>query len=96
MKPNFPGYKPITEDYFEAAQGHPCSASKKKRPDRDFGPALASQLGRNVSSVLSIKLGDKHTIGYDLHSMDLADLWNDGFLDLGSTQHYRERWEGVP
>ena len=97
MKPNFPGYKPITEDYLAALPKVTLAPPpKKQRPDRDFGPALASQLGRNVSSVLSIKLGDKHTISYDLHSMDLADLWNEGFLDLGSTQHYRERGEGVP
>ena len=97
MKPTYPGYKPITQDYLEGLPKVTVApVPKKKRPDRDFGPALASQLGRNVSSVLTIKLGDKHTISYNLHSMDLADLWNDGFLDLASTQHYRERGEGVP
>ena len=97
MKPTYPGYKPVTQDYLEGLPRVTVApAPKKKRPDRDFGPALASQLGRNVPSVLTVKLGDKHTISYDLHSMDLADLWNDGFLDLASTQHYRERGEGVP
>jgi len=97
MKPTYPGYKPVTQDYLEGLPKVTVApAPKKKRPDRDFGPALASQLGRNVPSVLTVKLGDKHTISYDLHSMDLADLWNDGFLDLASTQHYRERGEGVP
>ena len=97
MKPRYAGYKPITQEYLEGLPKVTVApAPKKKRPDRDFGPALASQLGRNVSSVLTIKLGDKHTISYNLHSMDLADLWNDGFLDLASTQHYRERGEGVP
>jgi hypothetical protein len=97
MKPMYEGYKPITQDYLEGLPKVTVApAPKKKRPDRDFGPALASQLGRNVSSVLTIKLGDKHTISYDLHSMDLTDLWKDGFLDLASTQHYRERGEGVP
>jgi hypothetical protein len=97
MKPMYPGYKPITQDYLEGLPKVTVSPPpKKKRPDRDFGPALASQLGRNVPSVLTVKLGDKHTISYNLHSMDLADLWNDGFLDLASTQHYRERGEGVP
>jgi len=97
MKPTYPGYKPVTQDYLEGLPKVTVApAPKKKRPDRDFGPALASQLGRNVPSVLTVKLGDKHTISYDLHSMDLADLWNDGFLDIASTQHYRERGEGVP
>jgi mono/diheme cytochrome c family protein len=97
MKPMYPGYKPITQNYLEGLPKVTVAPPpKKKRPDRDFGPALASQLGRNVPSVLTIKLGDKHTISYNLHSMDLADLWNDGFLDLASTQHYRERGEGVP
>jgi hypothetical protein len=97
MKPMYPGYKPVTQDYLEGLPKVTVAPPpKKKRPDRDFGPALASQLGRNVSSVLTIKLGDKHTISYNLHTMDLADLWNDGFLDLASTQHYRERGEGVP
>jgi hypothetical protein len=97
MKPMYPGYKPITQNYLEGLPKVTVAPPpKKKRLDRDFGPALASQLGRNVPSVLTIKLGDKHTISYNLHSMDLADLWNDGFLDLASTQHYRERGEGVP
>jgi hypothetical protein len=97
MKPMYSGYKPITQDYLEGLpEVTVAPPQKKKSPDRDFGPALASQLGRNVSSVLTIKLGDKHTISYDLHTMDLADLWNDGFLDLASTQHYRERGGGVP
>ena len=97
MKPTYPGYKAITLDYLEGLPKVTVApAPKKRRSERDFGPALASQLGRNVPSALSIKLGDKYTISYDLHSMDLADLWNDGFLDLTSTQHYRERGEGVP
>ncbi|MBT3637275.1 MAG: hypothetical protein HN531_10070, partial [Opitutae bacterium] len=63
MKPMYTGYKPITQDYLEGLPKVTVApAPKKKRPDRDFGPALASQLGRNVSSVLTIKLGDKHTI----------------------------------
>ena len=41
------------------------------------------------------KLGST-TISYNLHSMDLAGVWQDGFLDLDETQHIRGRGEGVP
>ena len=63
---------------------------------RDFGLALASQLDTDKSSVLSIKLGDFHTISYNLHTMDQAGAWRGGFLNLSNTQHYRERGGGVP
>jgi len=44
MKPMYAGYKPITQDYLEGLPKVTVSPPpKKKRPDRDFGPALASQ-----------------------------------------------------
>ena len=97
MKPSYPGYKPVSEEYLdELPKVTVAPPPKKKLPNRDFGPALASQLGRDLSSALTISLGDDHTISYDLHTMDLAGLWKGGFLDLSNTQHYRERGGGVP
>ena len=74
----------------EAAAPEACDQKQ-----RDFGPALASQLGRDIPSVLSVRLGGEHTISYNLHSMDQASVWRGGFLDLKQTQHFRERGEGV-
>lgn len=62
--------------------------------DRDFGPALASQLGRSVQSALTIRLNGL-TLSYDLHRMDIAGVWTGGFLDLDQTQHIRGRGEGT-
>ncbi len=72
------------------------TSSSSSAAEKDFGPALASQLERNLESVLTIKLPDKHAIAYDLHTMNVAHLWKDGYLDLANTQHYRLRGEGVP
>ena len=62
--------------------------------ERDFGPALASQLGRGVQSALTVKAGE-FTVSYDLHSLDLAGVWTGGFLNLQQTQHVRGRGEGT-
>ncbi|MBI3191336.1 MAG: cytochrome c, partial [Pedosphaera parvula] len=64
--------------------------------ERDFGPALASQLERRVVSALTIQLPEKTTVSYDLHNMDLAGAWQGGFLDLSETQHSQLRGEGEP
>ena len=61
---------------------------------RDRGPALASQLERKFSSVLTVNLGQL-TWSIDLHSMNQAGVWKDGYLDLSETQHYRPRGEGT-
>ncbi len=61
---------------------------------RDYGPALASQLERKVSSALTIDLG-RMTVSYNLHSLDQAGIWQGGFLDLADTQHQRPRGEGT-
>ncbi len=62
--------------------------------ERDFGPALASQLGRDVNSALTLRLGPL-SLSYDLHSMNIAAVWRDGFLNLDQTQHIRGRGEGT-
>ncbi len=96
MKPMHPKYQALKPHYLAGLPKVNAVAVTKKKIDRDFGPALASQLGRDLSSVLTVKLGESHTISYNLHSMDQAALWRNGFLNLRSTQHYRERGEGVP
>ena len=96
MRPMHPKYAPVTEEYLAGLPKVNAVAAVTKQVTRDFGPALASQLGRNLSSVLTVKLGDGHTICYNLHTMDQAGLWEGGFLNLKSTQHYRERGGGVP
>ena len=62
--------------------------------ERDFGPALASQLGRDVNSALTLQLGSL-SLSYNLHRMDIAAVWRDGFLNLDQTQHIRGRGEGT-
>lgn len=96
MKPMHPKYQALTPQYLGRLPKVNAVAAISERVERDFGPALASQLGRKISSVLTVKLGGNHTISYNLHSMDQAGLWRGGFLNLSSTQHYRERGEGVP
>lgn len=96
MKPLHPGFKPLAPEYLaglpKAEAAAPEAGDQKQR---DFGPALASQLGRDIPSVLSVRLGGEQTISYNLHSMDQAGVWRGGFLDLKQTQHFRERGEGV-
>jgi len=95
MKPMHPKYQALKPQYL-AGLPKVNTVAVTKKIDRDFGPALASQLGRDLSSVLTVKLGENHTISYNLHSMDQSGLWRGGYLNLRSTQHYRERGEGVP
>lgn len=93
MKDSNPDYQPITDDYLKTLPTGTDMGDAKLDDDRDYGPALASQLGREVNSALTIKLGDT-SIAYDLHSMNQAGLWSDGFLDVDRTQHKRGRGEG--
>ena len=96
MKPLRPSYKALTPEYIAGLPKSEAAPATNNDPlQRDFGPVLSSQLGREIPNVLSIRLGDDHTISYNLHSMDLAGVWRGGFLDLRQTQHFRERGEGV-
>ena len=63
--------KPMRKDFVEVHDGYledlptvNVVVKESDKKERDFGPALASQLGRDVSSVLSVKLGDETTISY--------------------------------
>ncbi|SVD11979.1 uncharacterized protein METZ01_LOCUS364833, partial [marine metagenome] len=82
MKPMHPKYDTMKEEYLAGLPKVNAVTTVTKEVERDFGPALTSQLGRNLSSVLTVKLGDGHTISYNLHSMDQAGLWEGGFLNL--------------
>lgn len=95
MKKTNPGYEPITDDYLASLPKGSEMGDFKSSGDRDYGPALASQLGQDISSVLTVKMG-KITLSYNLHTLDQAGIWKDGFLDLEETQHQRGRGEGYP
>ena len=96
MKQMHPKYEALTQKYMAGLPTVNAVVPVTKQVKRDFGPALASQLGRNVSSALTVKLGDGHSISYNLHTMDQLAVWQGGFLKLSDTQHYRERGGGVP
>lgn len=96
MKPSNPAYTAVTEEYRNSLPKGTESGEFDLNIERDFGPALASQLGRITTSALTVKLDDTTTISYDLHTLNQAGLWQGGFLDLSQTQHIRGRGEGVP
>ncbi len=95
MKDSNPDYFQVTQKYLSSLPSGTEMGDFKLDPDRDYGPALASQLGRDVNSALTIQLGDI-SIAYDLHTMDQAAIWSGGFLDVDQTQHKRGRGEGYP
>ncbi|MDF1746318.1 MAG: c-type cytochrome [Gimesia sp.] len=96
MKPNNPAYAAVTPEYLKSLPKGTESGEFDLNIERDFGPALASQLGRITTSALTVKLKDKTTISYDLHTMNQTGIWQGGFLNLKATQHIRGRGEGVP
>lgn len=61
---------------------------------RDYGPALASQLGGEVGAALTVRLDEAATISYDLQMAESSGAWTGGFLDLANTQHHMQRGEG--
>ncbi|WP_419189114.1 DUF6797 domain-containing protein [Stieleria marina] len=94
MKDSNPEYFKTTKKYLADLPVGTRDGTDVKPIDRDFGPALASQLQRKFSSVLTIPLGDL-TVSYDLHTMNQAGVWMGGVLDLSQTQHARDRGEGT-
>lgn len=94
MRESNPDYKKVDNDYLAGLPKGTKDGTEIDIQPRDYGPALASQLERKVSSALTIDLGPL-TVSYSLHSMDQAGIWRDGFLDLTDTQHYRLRGEGT-
>lgn len=95
MKDSNPGYQPITDQYLNSLPKGTDMGAFELDADRNYGPALASQLGRKVSSALTVDLGDLN-ISYNLHTMDQAGAWRGSFLNVDQTQHKRGRGEGYP
>ena len=95
MKASNPGYQEVTDDYLADLPKGTDMGDFQPAGDRDYGPALASQLGRDITSALTVKLDDI-TLSYNLHTLDQAGVWRDGFLDLDQTQHKRGRGERYP
>lgn len=97
--------KPMRADYREVGEVYLASLPKgisgdllagRSENERDFGPALASQLEQRVVSALTVNLGENFAAAYNLHDLSLAGAWKGGFLDLSQTQHERLRGEGQP
>ena len=91
-------YFKVTDEYLRKVsnpQELEDDASSEGGHPRNYGPALASQLGKMINSVLSVKLSGGHMITYDLHRLHTVSMWK-GFLDLSRTQHMRLRGEGKP
>jgi len=95
MKDTNPAYKAVDEAYLADLPAVTEKATDTSKKDCDYGPALASQFTRDVSSALNIKLGDELGYAVNLHTLDAAALWNGDFLNLSATQHKRLRGEGV-
>ncbi len=95
MKGKNPDYLEITDDYLASLPTGTEAGEFKPAGPRDYGPALASQLGQEIRSALTVKLNSL-TISYNLHTLETADVWRGGFLKLDQTQHYRGRGEGYP
>ena len=96
MKPSNPQYNALDTAYLaELPKGTSLGDHADYKP-RDFGPALGSQIGTRVNNALTMKLDDTTTASYDLHRMKLVGIWEDGFLDLRETHHYRQRGEQMP
>ncbi len=94
MKPANPDYFQVNADYLSGLPRGTEDGTSVVQVDRDYGPALGSQLRRDYSSVLTVRLDDA-AIAYDLHTMNQAAIWRGGFLDLSDTQHARDRGEGT-
>jgi putative heme-binding domain-containing protein len=94
MKDSNPGYSEPTDDYLAGLPKGTQDGTYIQPIERDYGPALASQLRRDFSSVLTIDLRDL-TVSYDLHTLNAAGAWYGEFLDLTQTQHARDRGEGT-
>ena len=65
---------------------------------RDYGRALISPVVGNAKSnnALTLDLGNKTTISYELGTMRTIGAWTGGFLDFSGTLHHRLRAGGLP
>ena len=93
--------KPSNQDFFKIDSKYLAALPKGMKDgtyvepvERDFGIALGSQLDRTYESILTADLAP-WSIAYDLHSMNIAGIWKDGYLDVQNTQHALPRGEGT-
>ena len=96
MKPSNPGYEIVDSSYLAGLPKGTSLGEVAEIKPRNFGPALGSQIGTYVNNALTIKLDAATTASYDLHRMKLVGIWENGFLDLTGTHHYRQRGERMP
>ncbi len=92
-------FVPVSEEYLTGLpKGRVASDldAAAEVEERDFGPALASELGAQVGAALTVRLDEGTSIAYDLHTLRSPAAWVGGFLDLSETQHFRQRGEGLP
>jgi len=95
MKPTNAEYSAFDQRYLASLPKGTEDGTAVPTVERDFGPALGSQLERRFPSVLTMRIGENVSLCYDLHTMNQADIWRGGFLDLDETQHIRDRGEGT-
>ena len=96
MKGRNPVYREATPGYLSGLPKGTGTGERENIGERDYGPVLASQIGREVNNALTFRLNDEVTASYDLHRMRLAGAWRGGFLDLSQTHHYLQRGEQMP
>jgi len=65
---------PVDQAYLSQLPQGTDSGERVLSVERDFGPALASQLERRVRSALTVR-GGEFTISYDLHTLNLGGVW---------------------
>lgn len=94
VKPFKNGYQPLSDNYLERLPKGKLLGKTEEQVERDFGPGLASQLGKDISSVISLKLNDI-SMAYNLHNMNQEEIWDGGYLDYSNTQHSKLRGGGV-
>ena len=94
MKGKNPDYKKVNENYLAGLPKGTQNGTYVEVVQRDYGPALASQLRRKLSSALTLDLNGL-SVSYNLNTLDQAEIWSGGFLDLSNTQHARDRGEGT-
>ncbi|QDT04111.1 Cytochrome c [Rubripirellula lacrimiformis] len=94
MKDRNDDFFTVDKDYLASLPEGTKDGTEVELVERDFGPAVASQLRRDYASVLNIRLGET-TAAVDLHTMDVAEVWSGDFLDLSQTQHSLPRGEGT-
>jgi putative heme-binding domain-containing protein len=94
IKPSNPAYQPTDAKYLASLPKGTEDGTAVEIIDRDFGPAVASQLDWDFPSVLTTQVGT-FSVSHDLHTLNTAGVWQGGFLDFSQTQHSLPRGEGV-